>query len=216
MLEITKKQSEFGYYFIISTNEGKFEISFQDNLNLCWKNLYQGSIIEQPESKFFTITKENYYLYLLFEELYTDVKDCNVFRIDEFDVFGCKNVKDVKKLHLEKAKLNNNLKKQEQYNPERLFHDGIIEWHCDNFPYQEASVVKIKKEEDIFIVDFQKSKNIDRHLTYSVRFRNSGSRYDPFNFIFMRMYNKLIDYEPDLHKTHIEKDSWQKKLKKNK
>ena len=73
----------------------------------------------------------------------------------------------------------------------------------------------IKKEEDTFIVKFEKSKVEDIFLTYSVRLRNSGSRYDPFNLFFMRMYLNLVNYEPDFHQIHIEEYLWQKKLQKN-
>ena len=40
--------------------------------------------------------------------------------------------------------------------------------------------------------------------SYCVRLRNSGSRYDPFNILFMNMYYKLCVYEPDYHQVHME------------
>lgn len=214
MLEITKNKNDRGYNFIISTEEGKFEISFQGNLDLYWRNIYQGNVLEQPESKSFTITKENYYLFSLFKELYENIKNCNIFKVYEDDNSLCENDEEIELHHLKKIELNNELKSREDCNPERLFLNGIIEWHCDDFFYDKASILMIKKEEDTFIVKFEKSKVEDIFLTYSVRLRNSGSRYDPFNLFFMRMYLNLVNYEPDFHQIHIEEYLWQKKLQK--
>ena len=44
-----------------------------------------------------------------------------------------------------------------------------------------------------------------------IRFRNSGSTYDPFNIIFMRMFNKLQEYIPEYHQIHIEEMNYSKK-----
>ena len=46
----------------------------------------------------------------------------------------------------------------------------------------------------------------------SIRFRNSGSLYDPFNMIFMRMFNKLQNYDPEYHQIHFEEINYAKKL----
>ena len=50
-----------------------------------------------------------------------------------------------------------------------------------------------------------------------IRFRNSGSRYDPFNIVFMRMFLKLqqVDDINDFgHQIHIEEFLYQKRLLK--
>ena len=47
-----------------------------------------------------------------------------------------------------------------------------------------------------------------------VRFRNSGSSYDPFNIPFMKFFNKLQEYDPEYHQIHIEEVILQKKLTK--
>ncbi len=54
-----------------------------------------------------------------------------------------------------------------------------------------------------------------RHIP--IRFRNSGSRYSPFNTVFMKMYNDLkeIDDINDYgHQIHIEEYIYTKKLHK--
>ncbi|HOZ53931.1 MAG TPA: hypothetical protein PKY25_01175 [Bacilli bacterium] len=170
MLEIEKSKGERGYSLIITTEDGSFKISFEGNLDLYWTNLYKGSLLDQPESKSFTITKENYYLYLLFERLYEDVKKCNIYKADKYDI---------------------------------LF-------------YEDASVVRIVKKEDVFVVTIEKSKEENMYQTYSVRFRNSGSRYCPYNVVFMKMHNELIDYNPEYHQIHFEEIIYKNSLVKKK
>lgn len=212
MLEIAKQKTEHGYFFLISTNEGKFSISFQGNLDLYWSYLYDRSIVETSNFKSFVVTKENYFLYSLFEKLYDDIKHCNIYQFDKSYVSLYESEEEIEARRLELENLNNSLRESEGYNSERLFKNDAIEWHCDDFPYEEASVLRIKKEEDSFVVTFEKSKEENMYLTYSVRFRNSGSRYNPFNSAFMKMYNKLIDYDPEYHQIHVEEYLYQKKL----
>ena len=52
-------------------------------------------------------------------------------------------------------------------------------------------------------------------MTFSVRISNSGSRHNPYNILFMDMYNKLKEYEPNSHQIHLEEYLYnQKTLKK--
>lgn len=215
MLEIEKKVNEFGNNYIITTNEGKFGIFFAGNLDLYWKNLYQGNIEKQPSSKSFTIIKENYFLYSLFNELYNNIKECNIYQNDGFSLSRCETIKDLNDLKDDIKERNKYLKKLCEFNPERLFKNGTIEWHSDDFEYDDASVIKIEKSAERFIVTISKSKKKDIYLTYSIRFRNIGSRYSPFNICFMDMYNKLNNYDQSYHQIHIEEYMYQKKLVKN-
>ena len=50
----------------------------------------------------------------------------------------------------------------------RLFKDGKIEWHSDDLPYNEASVLTISKEEGCFKVEFKKCT--DEWATHCVYF----------------------------------------------
>ena len=81
-------------------------------------------------------------------------------------------------------------------------------------------VLTIKKEDDQFLLEFTSPKIDDNDFifrmlgTVSIRFRNSGSTYDPYNIIFMRMFNKLQDYDPEYHQMHIEELVYKRTLKK--
>ena len=54
-----------------------------------------------------------------------------------------------------------------------------------------------------------KIKNINN---ISIRFRNSGSKYKPFNICFMRLFNNLQNYDPDYHQITIEEYNYKRKI----
>jgi len=201
MGEIKKEKNLFGYYvFKIQTDDGVFEISFQNNLDLYWRYINKDCILNLPKEKEFYITKENYVLYSLFEELYNNIK--------EYKPFGS---------------LNEELNAHYQYlknTPERnLFKDNKVDWHSDDFVYENASRLLIEKIDDYFKVTFIKSKK--QHddgilMTYSIRISNSGSRYHPYNIAFMNMYNKLKEYDEDYRQVHVEEVIYKQKLLKKK
>ena len=94
----------------------------------------------------------------------------------------------------------------------------MIEWYSDELPIDITSKLTIKKEDQTFKVLFEKSKKSQDgiFITYSIRFRNSGSRYDPFNISFMLMYNTLKEYDTNYHQIHIEEYLYKvKTLKRN-
>lgn len=193
MQEIKKFKDSFGYNeFLIETDEGKFRILFAGNLDLYW-TCYKSEDINNDKQDFF-ITKENYFLYSLFDKLYEDIKNNRIYYdITSDKYYECKN--------------------------NELFKDGKIDWYSDEFYEEIASRLLIDKEDDRFKVTFIKSKmGYDyTFTTYSIRFRNSGSRYNPFNVCFMNMYNALGEYNSDYHQIHIEEYLYNKKkvLKKN-
>lgn len=211
MIKIDKKIIEDGYKFTITTEEGSFAIIFSGALDLAWKNNYSGSLLEAESPKIFTITKENYYLYSLFEKLYEDVKNFNINKVDDKEY---ENIDDFEEEKKNVEERNNIIKANQIYEEKKLFINDSIEWHCDDFPYDEGGILKISAYEDKFIVSFEKSKNVEGFKNYSVRLRNSGSRYNPFNSLFMEMYRALIKYDPEYHQIHLEEISYQKRLKK--
>lgn len=200
MQEIKKIDNGTGYdEFHIETNEGVFEISFQGNLDLYWNYRSKEIILDKPNEKEFIITKENYYIYELFYKLYESIKNRKVY---------C-SYNDEEYIEV----------REDEYNPCKLFKDGIIDWHSDDNDYENASRLLIKKEDEIFRVTFIKSKkenDIVMPITYSVRFSNSGSRYNPYNIAFMNMYNELKLYDTNYHQMHIEEYLYNQKLLKKK
>jgi len=198
MIEIEKTINGRGYdFFTINTDDGIFSISFQGNLDLYF-NYECKNLLKETSEKTFILTKENYYLYSLFSKLYEDIKNCNVYDENELkddNIWG---------FGLTNAQLNKEIRNQEERNPYRLFQNNKVEFHSDDFDYEESSILYIEKIDDKIKLTFQKGKN-DLHMpTFAVRICNSGSRYNHFNILFMKLYNKLGEYDPNYHQVHIE------------
>jgi hypothetical protein len=212
MLEINKRWDEHTQTYIIKIFDGKqlFQMIFAGNLDLYW-NIYDLTDDYSKNTnviKKINITKENYVLYSAFERLFYDIKNCNVY--DDSDFTFCETLEERQEIILRRRHLNEILKNKYSY--QTLFHDNCIEWHCDDYCYEEGNIVKIKKKKEYFEVSFQMQKIDIYKRNYSVRFRNSGSNYDPFNIIFMKMYNGLQKYDPEYHQIHMEEYLYQKRL----
>ena len=197
MVEIKKEKDGNGYdKFKITTDEGSFNINFGGTLDLYWSYWPKEKIKNWPESKTFTITKENYFLYQKIEELYIRIKEKNPFPKIEPE----EDTTFLEEFNLEDI---NNLDK-EDYAFEKLFQNGVIKWYSDDAPLEDASKVEIKRAEESYAITFYQGKEDYAFPTFSVRFINSGSRYEPYNFTFMNMYNGLCEYDSDYHQIHIE------------
>lgn len=195
MQEVERRQNGHGYdVFRIKTDNGDFEISFEGNFDLYWRFINKENMLESPEKQELIITKENYFVYELFYKLYESIKRNKVYYdYDSNDYF--------------EVSINN------------VYKDGKIEWLSDDFYDEIASKLIIEKKDEIFKVTFHKSKKPydGIMLTYSIRFRNSGSRYEPFQTNFMTMYRELKTYDPNCHQIHMEEILYKEKvLKKGK
>ena len=206
MLEINKTKDAEGYdRFKIITDTGSFDIMFGGNLDLYWSYWPEEDFKDWPLSKTFTITKENYFLYQKIDELYKNIKEQRPYP---------KTDKDEYTSFLELNLRNSNESKKVDYAYEKLFQNDIIKWYSDDMPLENASSLEIKKQEDTYSITFFQGKEEYDFPTYSVRFRNSGSRYHPYNFAFMSMYNALSEYDSNYHQIHIEEYLYNKKLQK--
>lgn len=207
MVEINKTKDADGYdRFKITTENGSFDIMFGGNLDLYWSYWPEDDFEDWPLSKTFTITKENYFLYQKIDELYKNIKEHRPYPKTDKD--------DYTFLFEELNLRNSNESKKVDYAYEKLFQNNIIKWYSDDMPLENASSLEIKKQEDTYSITFFRGTEEYDFPTYSVRFRNSGSRYHPYNFTFMNMYNGLSEYDPNYHQIHIEEYLYNKKLQK--
>lgn len=201
MLKIDRIDTEFGPSFNISTDEGVFRILYGGNLDLYWDCYCDANILNGPLEKVFYITKENYFLYLLIDEVYSGIKNFEPYSFCFYSDWEEDSVKSYK-----------NMREMFISNDNRPFLDDSVLWYSDDIEKEYASCLKIEKLDDCYKVIFVKSK-CRNYLTYSIRFRNSGSNYHPYNCLFMNMYNKLSEYDTSYHQIHIEEYLYRKKLK---
>ena len=196
-MRIIKEKGEFGLNIFLEENNSYLAITFGGNGDLYWCiKSYNRTMENDPKMDLFTITKENYKLYSLFSELYDDIKDINIF--DDFS-----EDKDIYRLY-------NSSNYQELFNE----NDNTITWYSDETNHEVANYFKIKKEKNSFKISFyiqEYKEGYDRDFNsinyIPVRIRNSGSRYAPFNIIFMKMYQRLKEID-DVneygHQIHME------------
>lgn len=203
-MEVTKEKSEFGHYITMIEGSKRFQLLFAGNLDLYWRieNLGAKSELRYED---FLITKENYYIYDAFDTLYESVKNCKVYTEDDNSF--------IKKSPLYDEELQKRMQERLKIIQRKLFIDNSIIWYSDDGDYEYDEIVRISKIEESFLVEFFKVDKLDkdkhnylsyRHLGITVRFRNSGCRYAPFEMPFMTMYNHLCKYEPEVHQMHME------------
>ena len=220
-MQIIKEKTEFGTNIILDDNDKYLMISFRGNLDLYWSIHYK-NLDEKDNTiaKYFIITKENYHLYRLFENLFNDIDNINLYDEAVFIPSYLETEEEIEEYleeqrrQKEEAKDSYKLYNCSNYN--ELFDEKsrTITWYSDETAHEVANILKIKQEKNIFILEFYIQPYIegydeDFHSAshIPIRFRNSGSSYEPFNFIFMRMYNEMknIDDVNDYgHQMHIE------------
>jgi len=210
MLEIKRYQDERNTFdYFIKNEENTFRIFFGGNLDLYFC-VNRKDYENDNEIINFEITKENYVLYSLFEQLYDKIISCEIHTIDKFELEMYDKDEIIEKENIYKE-LNKELK--DSYVYKNLVKNNVISWRHDDQIYEEANILNIYKEEEKFRLEFiLQSKEWSTFI--DVRFRNSGSRYNPFNMVFMQFYNKLQEYDPEYHQIHIEEYLYQKKLTK--
>ena len=198
MIEINIKKNGHGYdVFEINIDSDKFFIVFENNLDLYWYYIPKDY---NEEIKSFFITKENEFLYSIINDLY--------IRISEYNPFL--GLRDIESYNIDY------LKKVEQHKEKPLFKNNMISWHSDDDLYEDGSILEIIKEKEEFEIKFIQSKKEDFQSDFSVRFRNSGSRYDPFHIPFMIMYNELKTYDKDNNQIHMEEYLYNAKIRARK
>ena len=164
------------------------------------------------------ITKEDNAIYTLFEQLYNRIKNASVFDIDteialfESGLSHFDSLADIYDFYKENVA---SLKESDAYH--ELFDGKTITWCSDEIYDDSNDLVKINFDGEKFILEFAKRKQnelLSSPYNIPVRFSNSGSRYNPFNVIFMRMFQDLQKYNTEFHQIHIEEYLYNQKILK--
>lgn len=201
MIKIRKHKNDMkSFDFEFVDDEKKLKIMFAPNLDL-YMLLGTNEILPMDAnvSLFFDITKENMEIFTLFDSLYKDVITGNVFPDSDL------STRDYTKSYEYKILLDENQN---------------INWISDDGPIEAEDRMQIVKiDDDTYRLIFQRTdQKLDCGFksprNIAVRFRNSGSRYSPFNSVFMRMYNKMQDIDPTCHQIHFEEIEYAKRLSK--
>lgn len=214
-MNVIKKEGEFGPTILFYEENKILKFTFGGNGDLYWTIHCKN----ESDEKSFVITKENYSVYTLFEQLFSDIENINIFDMGAIPFYI--ETEEEKKEYFKNYEKENEYQKKKYRlfnysNYNELYDDNnkTITWYSDETAHEVANILKIKKAEEKFIIEFYTQPYINgydedfhspNHI--SVRFRNSGSSYDPFNIVFMKMYNKMqeLDDINDIgHQMHIE------------
>lgn len=226
-MKVIKQENEFGLIISFKELDKQFDVSFSGNGDLYWTICSENV----NDDNNFIITKENYEVYRLFEELFDDIENIKIFDDEEYITFYLKTEE-------EKQEYIKNQKDEIEYekNKYRLFNlsnynelfdkeNNTITWYSDETNHEVANILKIRKENESFELEFYIQPYIEEYdrdfnslYHIPIRFRNSGSSYDPFNIVFMRMYEKMkqvYDINDYGHQIYIEEYLYnQNKIKK--
>ena len=186
------------YYTVKITNGIKIlTMNFGGNLDLSF-SCYD-EFRSTKEKIDFVISKDNYILYELFDELYNDVKSCNIFKYDTCSLYSFYDEEEIDNIRMETESLNDTFKNMDVYGD--IFDGNKIRWYSDD---ESCNLLTITPFNDCYVLEFFTGYEISYLDRFSVRFRNSGSRYDPFNVLFMNLFNKIISDSYDFDQMHIE------------
>lgn len=206
MLKITKEKNKMNSYdFKITSEDNTLGIMFGGNGDLYF--YVKKTIMNQKQIINFEITKGNYILYKLFESLYNQIINCDIYRLDEYELefFDEQEAEEKRAMNQE---WNEELKQSSVY--KNLVKDGVISWRHDDQIYEQANILNIHKEDEKYRLEFvEQTQEWSPFL--DVRFRNSGSRYSPFNMAFMDFYRELQKYDTEYHQIHMEEWLYQKR-----
>lgn len=118
--------------------------------------------------------------------------------------FSNNNIEDFRKNESQKVSDNElNLNPVTKEYHQKLFHDDIIEWYSDDLTDEYANKLVIREEDEKIILEFYKNgNNLSDNINVSIY--NSGSKYGPFSFCFLRMFQNLQEYANDRDKQEDE------------
>lgn len=186
---------------VLEDENKKLVIQFLNNGDLYWV------ISDKSNSniKIFEITKEDYQIYELFELLYNDIKVKNIYNVYE-EIKKCTSKEQLQKVYRKYEEHNKYIKEYDDLNS-----TDSITWVSDNNNYDSANIVTILKEEDKYVLVFNLRDYQSRN---SIRFSNSGCRYNPYNRCFMKHFKNLDNLEIDKEQINIEEYMYLKKVKK--
>ncbi len=232
-MKVTREKGmQSGFDYLLQDENKILRIAFGSNLDLYWSltNLTEESTLDNlydERYETFLITKENMQIYELFKKLVEDIKLPRVYEPLKRELLEDEEYEFEDELGEElipqpdQAKYdewNNQLRYSERY---RKLYDGEnIRWHSDEDYYEIADRVMITELDDSILLEFYRPENTLHTIgfrmpnTITIRFRNSGSSYDPFNIVFMKMYQQLQQYDPEYHQVHVDEITYRKQLKK--
>lgn len=187
---------EKGYYeYSLIQNNLKFKMYYGGNLDIYWEIQNMDVDAENFESYEekpleFVIEPQYYEAYSIFFKLLRNVKSSAKKMQDE-----AQRAKREKMEEEDVVVYVNDDETAESY--ELIVKDGVVVWYSDEDSIENANFVTLTQVNGNILVTFRKG-NMENDFPGSIpiRFRNSGSRYNPFNKYFMECFSDIGNIFP--------------------
>jgi len=229
-MRVIKTRSEVGTLDIsIKESEDKsLALIWGGNGDLYWilDNLEVIDVKEDPMYDSFCITKKDYEIYSMFEELYEDLMNGRIYLPEQHMNTNIEDLTEEEQEEVDRynaqevehtAYENEDIKRSRRY--QLLTADNVITWYSDEEEKSIAEILRISKHEDCILLEFiRQSKKDDMGSTrmpgyYSIRFRTSGSTYTPCDLVFTRHFLKMQEHDFNASRQiHIEEWLYHQKL----
>lgn len=233
-MEVIKQKSEVGTFDIcIKENDMKsLALIWGGNGDLYWllDNLEEVDVKDDPMYDTFCITKADYPIYKMFEELYDELMEGKIYLPEQHIDTNREDLTEEEREEVERFNAyeiehatseNEDIKSDRRY--QLLTADNVITWYSDEEQRTTAEIVRISKQDDSILLEFiRQTKKDDQGHTrlpgyYPIRFRTSGSTYTPCDLVFTRHFLKMQEYDFDApQQIHIEEWCYQEKQLKKK
>ena len=213
--------AERSYNYVFTDNKKHLIISFEGNLDLYMTLREDDTNLAGDENKIttFDITKKNYEIFEIFDSLYNDIIHGQLFEETPVESL-CSDINH-EELFEELPEFKSSIDYTKTYEYKKLVdNQKNIIWISDDGPAEiEDRVIIFPVDDDVYRLTFVRNdKTMDGEYKsrygICVRFRNSGSKYDPFNCAFMKMFIKLQKIDPEYHQVHFEEIEYKEKVYK--
>lgn len=208
-MEIVKTPSEFGHkdIRIVESEDKHLDIVFGGTGDIYWiyDNQEEFFAEEDPMYDLFAIPARDEGLYAIFEELYDDLINGNIYHPEQIPNFYKIAVPNAQEKENQRCiQSNKDIKESQRY--KNLVNNGVITYYSDEELKENAEIVRISKREDCILLEFiRQTKKDEQGQTrlpgwYFIRIRLNGSSYTPCDIVFWRHFDNLQKYEPQKDK----------------
>lgn len=179
--------------YVLSNNNLEFKMYYGGNLDLYWeiknKDVNSENFDDYEEKPLeFTITPEEHEVYSTFSHLIDTVISSAKYICDE------ETKEEEEKMNtLDELLYLDDEEEEEELKPyEVMVRNSSVVWHSDNAELDDANFVTITRINGNILITFRKREmGEDIPGVIPIRFRNSGSRYAPFNQFFMQHFLEM-------------------------
>lgn len=208
-MEIKKERSDVGTLDIriIESEDKHLDITFGGTGDIYWilDNQEVADVEEDPMYDTFTIPASETDIYKIFEELYDDLINGNIYYPEQLPSYylaidPAAQEKENKRCE----KSNKEIKESSRY--KALVNNGFITFYSDEELKTNAEIVRISKRDDCILLEFlRQTKKDEQNQTrlpgwYFIRIRLNGCTYTPCEIVFWRHFDNLQKYEPSKKK----------------